>query len=716
MMSNAGLSYARLRRGRTRMAGGLTWGGWILALALVWGLLPYQPVAAALPAQAEAQTLGLGEYGLATAEVGDTFTYAVEIPESGNYLITAVDEDAAAAFDLVVTAADGTVLYDDIFASAELALDPGTLTLTFLAAEPGDLFFVVAGEIGVMTPDATAPGRLYAGGAYAEEQVSDARYAILDVPPTTSPRRVIVYVEPGEGDAFYAAVEGDDIGFADLDTDSGNLLSFWSTGGEYLVTVDPFERRSAFSLAVFISPPPAQVLPGSETDGVIAAGTEDVVFEVVLDRPYNLLSVDLLDDAEGLEIDFVDDLYNPTYSGYSFGEPFVDLENVPPGSYYVRIYGETQAADRPVAIAVDGEAGQPIQTLTLDEAATGILDEETTSVTYQVEIPQAGALVAVAIASDTEDNDFDIEAGLRVGEPIWYSFALGSDDLITFVAPVAGTYYVTLVSNDTVGDYALAVSLGDLAPAVPVDGTPLLDTIEASGANLYRMEISEPGNLISLILVGPSEGDLDLELRGYDLNGQETMLEYGISSGAVEVVSGVAQEPGILAIEVNSYHSEDANFALIARVEDPDRILRQWAAEAAASSEFGELEYAAIQATGAPDTNAGDNPTAWAALEPDAGEEYLEVAYEFAVVPGEINIHQTYNPGAIYAVEIYDLANEQWVSVWEGEPGPVESEAAVFSIELSDVDFSTDGVRILLDTTSVPGWNEIDAVELRGRP
>ncbi|MEX1020128.1 MAG: PPC domain-containing protein [Litorilinea sp.] len=711
-MSDTGL---RPRRGQ--LAGGrLAW-GWVLALALLWTVLPSQALYAAPHAQTDVQVLGLGEYGVGSAAAGDTFAYAVSIPETGVYLVTAVDDADAANFDLVVSDDAGNILYDDVFTSVELSLDPGMVTLEFSATADADLLFVLAGEIGVMTADPNQPGRLYAGGAYAEELINDARYGTLTVPPTEAPRRVIVYVETGEADTFFVSVEGEDMGYISLDTASGNLLSFWSAGGDYEVIAEPLERRSSFSLAVFLSPAPPSLVPGDPFEGVIAAGTQDTLFEVVLDTPYDLLSIDLLDDADGLEIELVDTLYAPNYSAYSFGEPFIDAENVPPGTYYIRVYGDIQSADRAVTLTVEGEAGTPIATIALDEAATGILDAETTSVFYQVEIPEAGVLVAVAIASDTEDNDFDIEVGLQPGDALWYSFDSGSEDLITFVAPIAGTYYVGIQSNDTVGDYALAVSAGELAPAVPADGTPLLGSVDAYSTNLHRLDINEPNQIVTLILVGPPVGDLDVRLSGYDVNGQSTIMEYGLNGGSVEVVSEVAEQPGILEVVVNSYSDEPANYALIARVENPNRILALWAVDAAASSAYGETDYSPQQATGAPNTlEAGDRPTAWTPLDADGGEEYLEVAYEFPIVPTEINIHQSYNPGAIFAVEIYDLENEEWVSVWEGEPGPVDTDWAVLSIELSGVEFATDGVRIFLDTTSVSGWNEIDAVELRGRP
>ena len=68
----------------------------------------------------------LGEYAFVDMKQGDTYNATVVIPESGSYLITAVDDDAAADFDLVVTDAAGDELYNDVFKTTDLPLETGT--------------------------------------------------------------------------------------------------------------------------------------------------------------------------------------------------------------------------------------------------------------------------------------------------------------------------------------------------------------------------------------------------------------------------------------------------------------------------------------------------------------------------------------------------------------------------------------------------------------
>lgn len=142
-------------------------------------------------------------------------------------------------------------------------------------------------------------------------------------------------------------------------------------------------------------------------------------------------------------------------------------------------------------------------------------------------------------------------------------------------------------------------------------------------------------------------------------------------------------------------------------------MIRQWASEAAASSEYGNPNWSAMQTTGEPDTaECGDYASAWASA--TTGDvEWLELAYATPVIPTEINIHETYTPGFIIRVEVIDLVAGYHV-VWEGSPTNVNSCPRIFSILVPDIDFPVAGIRITLDQTNAPSWNEIDAVELVG--
>jgi NitT/TauT family transport system permease protein len=54
--------------------------------------------------------------------------------------------------------------------------------------------------------------------------------------------------------------------------------------------------------------------------------------------------------------------------------------------------------------------------------------------------------------------------------------------------------------------------------------------------------------------------------------------------------------------------------------------------------------------------------------------------------------------------------------LWEGAVEESDTPFRIYSPALAPVDFVTDQIRLTLDTSVVTGWNEIDAVQLFGRP
>ncbi len=141
--------------------------------------------------------------------------------------------------------------------------------------------------------------------------------------------------------------------------------------------------------------------------------------------------------------------------------------------------------------------------------------------------------------------------------------------------------------------------------------------------------------------------------------------------------------------------------------------LRQWAATASASSEYGSSDWSARQATGAPNTlECGDTITAWASSS-SSGQDWLEVGYSLAVVPSTINIHQSYNPGSIVKVEVKDTSGN-YTTVYTASPVLLDTCPYTLSIPVSGISTPVNVVRITLDQSVVQDWNEIDAVELIG--
>ena len=152
----------------------------------------------------------------------------------------------------------------------------------------------------------------------------------------------------------------------------------------------------------------------------------------------------------------------------------------------------------------------------------------------------------------------------------------------------------------------------------------------------------------------------------------------------------------------------------------------QWGKKAEASSTYAEPQrgipssgatqgraWGPEQATGEPDTPGyGDIITAWASLTPDDQDEWLLLEYENAVIPTIIEIHETYNPGAVCRVTLFDQVGKE-LEIWKAEKIVPGSERNVLKIPVKG-NIQTLKVKIYLDSKKVPGWNEIDAVGLVG--
>lgn len=693
---------------------------WLWGLALVALLL--LPVgsahAAPLGQDGAAEPLLLGQYAFQSVPSGESRIYAVSIPESGAYLVSAVDQDAAAnTFDVVVTDAAGTVLYDDVFENIELTLDPGVVTLEFIAVEDGDLWFVVLGQIGSMTGDPEQPGKLNTGSIFSEERISDSLYGVLSVPETSYPQQVLLYLEPGEEDSFWVSAEGEGVGYASVSTDDDNLLRFWTHGGDYLITVQPAARRSALTLIVFLSGRPTAIAMDTPAEAVIPAGSTENVFELQLDTTFDNLTLQV-DSEESLGVRLVDNYFEPEVDFDSYGESSLEIPNLFPGVYYLLVSTpEAPAEDIPFTLTVSGAAGQALEALEDGVALEGSFEEGQESTTYTFEVTQPGAMVQLLLESTSQDTDFDISAGLRPGEEIWYSYIYGSNETLSFVAPVAGAYYFMIKSNGGVGDFAVTATEGDLALALE-NNSVLWDTVAASSRNAYRLEVTDPGQLLTLALVGSPNVDLDIQIASYNADGDQIAYGSSTTSGSIEMISQVLTEPGVYAVTVSSYFYDDATtYFLRTQLMDPSLLGGQWAIEAVAGSQYGEDGFSAGQATGAQDTlQAGDYDTAWASAGADDGEETLELTYEYPVYPHAVEIYESYNPGAVVAVEVYDAESDAWVAAWQGEAAVTEEPYRINLLQLDAPGIRTNRIRLVLDTAAVPGFNEIDAVQLFGRP
>jgi hypothetical protein len=142
----------------------------------------------------------------------------------------------------------------------------------------------------------------------------------------------------------------------------------------------------------------------------------------------------------------------------------------------------------------------------------------------------------------------------------------------------------------------------------------------------------------------------------------------------------------------------------------------QWAIAATASSAYGDAQgqasWSANQATGAPNVEKyGDDGHAWTSKEQDAGIEWLDLKYPRAVHAEEVRVRESNASGAVIKVELFDEQNASH-TVWAGND-PTK-ELNYLMVKFPKTTYKSDRVKITLATNVVPGWNEIDCVQLVG--
>jgi hypothetical protein len=544
----------------------------VLALASFAVLLKPTALFAQEP---DEQEILLGEYVQAEMAEGDVASYAFYVPESGLYMITSDDEVAAEAFTVVVYDAENVIFEGALLDAIELELSEGLNFVEVTATEDSTLGMFVLGMIGSMSDSDRTPGRLYPGSLYMEERVSESRYATLSIPDVGYPQQVLLYIEAVDGDVFTISAEGDDIGYRYAYSDETNLLGFWTEGGEYLIIVEPWDRRSDFSVIVFLSGAPAALSLDESIEGNLVAGNDTIVYELNLDTFYQSVTVELEggDSDNSLYMGVVDSLYSTVQEFYSVQDgdvQIINIEGILPGTYYVVVSRYTVEGEVPFALYVEGVEGEPLAQLESGETVEGELTSGG-SVYYQFDVSEAGTLVEVSLTSEVEGADFDLGVGLNLQNLPWSSASLGADEQISFMAPVAGTYYVQVTSYDGEGPFEVTAIIGDLVTEL-VPGEVAEGSVTDDSRTVYRLVVDEPGLILSVLLVGGDESDLDLLVNLY---GERGDVINGLSSanlGSAEIVAQAGVQPGIYEVSVRAYGPGD-DFRLLARLESAEELL-----------------------------------------------------------------------------------------------------------------------------------------------
>jgi hypothetical protein len=132
------------------------------------------------------------------------------------------------------------------------------------------------------------------------------------------------------------------------------------------------------------------------------------------------------------------------------------------------------------------------------------------------------------------------------------------------------------------------------------------------------------------------------------------------------------------------------------------------------SSQLSSTLWSANQVLGPPDVypDYSDNPKAWASLTADGQPESLDLQFSDPAPIDFVSVFETFNPGAIAAILVKNPGTGLFEEMWSGTPAAAPPEARVFTVTFARTAYPVSVLRIQLDSPTVPGWNEIDAVAI----
>ena len=148
-----------------------------------------------------------------------------------------------------------------------------------------------------------------------------------------------------------------------------------------------------------------------------------------------------------------------------------------------------------------------------------------------------------------------------------------------------------------------------------------------------------------------------------------------------------------------------------------------WASSVrAVSTQYSPTSWSAQQVLGPPDVypGSGDNAKAWASRDADAATEFIEVGFAQPTSLRELQIFETYNPGAIASVETISVSGHHATyyaceGTFTQNPCTLAGPLALpTGAQISHVPLACGepiaAVRVTLASGIVPGWNELDAI------
>ena len=283
-----------------------------------------------------------------------------------------------------------------------------------------------------------------------------------------------------------------------------------------------------------------------------------------------------------------------------------------------------------------------------------------------------------------------------------------------------------------IADASSEFGSGGYSPAQLLDNNPTTGWSSDGNSETEYVVISlgGPQRVIGILFnsYSPSTGYTTDSIKDFRVEVPDGSASTLVFSGQAALVTGyqvymftpvIADSLRFVFTSTYGGHYFEAADIMICSATDgaTGQVNRQWASSAQATSQYSDTEWNAAQATGAPDTGICDDiGTAWASLSA-TGVDDLTVSFDTPVIPQQVNIYQTFNPGSITGVTLIGETGQEFGIPNSSDPGtdcPGILRVAVPPNLTEGV--AINRVRIHVDQRQIGDWNEIDAVELIGSP
>jgi OOP family OmpA-OmpF porin len=139
----------------------------------------------------------------------------------------------------------------------------------------------------------------------------------------------------------------------------------------------------------------------------------------------------------------------------------------------------------------------------------------------------------------------------------------------------------------------------------------------------------------------------------------------------------------------------------------------QWASKVIeSSSELTPVQYSAEQALGKPNVlpAGGQNPNAWTPDKPKRSE-YIKLGYANPIQIRQIAVAESYNPGALFRVYLYDEAGKEYL-VHSFNPQPVPLQGRMLNIVVDKTPYKVAAVKLMFEGAVLSDYFSIDAVAI----